>query len=283
MDREHGLQFRAERMTTAHPATPEGIERYLASGAVRSVGPAIAKKIVALYAEKTLEVIEEHPEKLLDVHGIGQGRLAKIKASWQEQKAVRQIMLFLHSYGIGSARAVRIYKTYGEAAVETIRSDPYRLADDVRGIGFKTADELARKLGLDPHSPQRARAAVTFALQDLTGEGHAGYPEEGVVERTAGLVEVRREVIEAAVEERLAAGAIVREEHEDQRWLFLAGLHGAEVGLTESVRRLSAGEDHPLPPIDVEAAIGWVESRIGLELAPSSGRPSARPVARSSW
>jgi len=167
VDREHGQQFKADELKTTHPASAEGIERYLASGAIRSIGPKLATKIVGIYKERTLEIFDQYPTMLTHIKGIGPERLKKIRQSWQEQKEVRKIMLFLTEHGIGSGRAVRIYRTYGQESIAKIKENPYRLADDIRGIGFKTADELAAKMGIDRNSPFRARAAVQYTLQEL--------------------------------------------------------------------------------------------------------------------
>src|SRR5262245_46811793 len=157
-DPQHGEQFKADEMRCAPPSTAEGIEKYLASGLVKGIGPVYARKIVQVFGERTLQVIDESPSYLKEVKGIGPRRTQEIRESWREQKAVRDIMVFLQSHGLGTARAVRIYRTYGDRAVEMVQSNPYRLATDIWGIGFKTADELARRLGMSPHSPLRARA-----------------------------------------------------------------------------------------------------------------------------
>ena len=190
VDREHGQQFKADELKTTHPASAEGIEKYLASGAIRSIGPKLAAKIVGIYKERTLEIFETAPDFLLHIKGIGQERVKRIRQSWQEQKEVRKIMLFLAEHGISSGRAVRIYRTYGQESIAKIKENPYQLADDIRGIGFKTADELAAKLGIDRNSPYRARAAVQYTLQELPARATVGYPEPGVVEHTTKLVEI---------------------------------------------------------------------------------------------
>ncbi len=269
IDRDHGRQFRAESIATTHPATAEGIERYLASGAVRSVGPKLAARIVALYKERTLDIIENYPEMLLHLRGIGAEKLKKIRESWREQKHVREIMLFLHQYGIGSARANRIYRIYGERAIEIVKANPYQLADDIRGIGFQSADELAKSLGLDPNSPHRARAAVRYVLQEATyKQGHCGYPEDHVLAQAELLVSIDRAILEAAVAAEIAEESLIREPHEEEAWLFLSKLYRAEVQLAESVGELLNRPGHPLPEIDVEAAIAWVQQKLDIELAP---------------
>ena len=269
IDREHGQQFEADSLKTTHPASPEGIEKYLASGAVGSIGPKIAARIVAAFGERTLRIFDEFPEYLLHVKGIGKARLQRIRQSWQEQKEVRKIMLFLTEHGITSGRAVRIYRTYGQEAIAKIKENPYRLADDIRGIGFKTADALAAKLGIDPSSPFRALAAVQFALQELSGEGHCGYPEPGVAEHAVKLVGIGPEIIADAIQAALDAGTVVRESIEEEPWPYLTGLHRSEVGLAHSIRRIAGSLPHPMPAIDTEKAIPWVERRLGISLAPA--------------
>ncbi len=268
VDREHGPQFKADQLQASHPSSAEGIERYLGSGAVRGIGPHLASKIVGIYKERALEILDRSPDALLHIRGIGQRRLARIRESWQHQKEIRQIMLFLHELGIGSgSRAVRIHKTYGRDAIAQIRANPYRLADDVRGIGFKTADQLAGRLGIAPQSPARARAAVRYALQQLSREGHCGFPEQGVLEKTEQLVGIERALIQDAVAAELAAGTLVREPVEDGDWLFLAELHRAETGLARHVHRLARQAAHPLGTIDLPRALAWVQQRLDIQLA----------------
>src|SRR5262249_40396730 len=149
-----------------------------------------AQKIVDVFGDRTLQVIDESPEFLSEVRGIGPKRIQLIRDSWKQQKAVRNILVFLQSHGIGTARAVRIYKTYGDQAISLVRENPYRLATDIWGVGFQTADELAAKLGVDRRSPLRARAAIRYVLQESSGEGHCGFPEAGVITQTAELTEI---------------------------------------------------------------------------------------------
>jgi exodeoxyribonuclease V alpha subunit len=267
VDREHGRQFKADELKTTHPASAEGIEKYLASGAIRSVGPKIAAKIVGIYKERTLEIFETAPDFLLHIKGIGQERVKRIKRSWQEQKEVRKIMLFLAEHGISSGRAVRIYRTYGQESIAKIKENPYQLADDIRGIGFKIADELAAKLGIDRNSPYRARAAVRYTLAELASQGHVGYPEPGVVEHTTKLVPIDQLIVEEAVKAVVAEKAVVRVNIEGESWLYLTALHRAEVGLAQSVHRIGSASPHPMPKIDVEKAIGGVEGKLGIQLA----------------
>ena len=283
VDREHGQQFKADCVKTAHPSSPEGIERYLSSGAIRSIGPKLAAKIVSIYQGRTLEILDRSPDFLLHIRGIGQARLKRIRHSWEEQREVRKIMLFFTEHGISSARAVRIYRTYGHEAIAKIKANPYQIADDIRGIGFKTADELAAKLGIDRNSPHRARAAVQYALQQLAAAGHCGYPETGVVEHTSKLVEIDRQIVEEAVAAAVGDGSVVREPADGDPWLFLQPLHRAEVGLARSVHSIAGEPGHPLPQIDMDKAIGWVEAKLGIELAAGQPRRCGKRAGTSSW
>ena len=267
IDRQHGQQFKADEMKTTHPASAEGIEKYLASGAIRSVGPKLAAKIVSVYKERTLEIFEQTPDFLLHIKGIGVERVKRIRESWHEQREVRKIMLFLTEHGITAGRAVRIYRTYGHEAIAKIKETPYQLADDIRGIGFKTADELAATLGIDRNSPYRARAAIRYTLQDLASQGHCGYPELGVVEHAIKLVEIDQKIIEAAVRSVVQDGSVIRETVECEPWLYLVALYRAEVGLAQSVHRIATATPHPLPQIEIEIALGWVEKKLGIQLA----------------
>ncbi len=266
-DRQHGEQFKAAALRCIPPATAEGIEKYLGSGLVKGVGPHYARKIVQVFGDRTLQVIDESPSFLKEVKGIGPKRIARIRASWQEQKAVRSIMVFLQSYGVGTGRAVRIFKTYGDAAVEIVRANPYRLATDIWGIGFKTADELAGRLGIDRQSPQRARAALRYTLQEISHEGHVGYPEVGVIERAAALTEISRDILAEAVEAEQQAGELVREPGEEPT-LYLKPLFLAELGVARSLTRLAGGA-HPLAVRDLSLLLAGVEARMGIQFAPS--------------
>jgi exodeoxyribonuclease V alpha subunit len=265
-DRDHGEQFKAERLHCTPPHTAAGIEKYLGSGLVKGIGPHFAKKIVAAFGERTLQVIDESPTFLKEIKGIGPRRIQRIRESWQEQKAVRDIMVFLQSHGVGTARAVRIYKTYGDQAVELVRGNPYRLATDVWGFGFKTADELAGRLGIDPTSPFRARAALKYVLGELSHEGHVGFPEAAAVAQTQELTGIPAEVVNDAVEAERQAGEVVREPGGEEPWLYLKPLFLAELGVARAIDKLKTG-GHPLPATDADAAIAWVEKRMGLELA----------------
>src|ERR1022692_86476 len=179
-DPDFGQQFKADTMRILPPSTVEGIEKYLGSGLVKGIGPVYARKIVEVFGARTLEVIDESPTFLKEIKGLGKRRIQQIRESWRQQKAVRDIMVFLQSNGLGTAHAFRIYKTYGDRALDVVKADPYRLADDIWGIGFQTADELALKLGFERQAQPRAQAALRYILKEASGDGHCGYPEEAV-------------------------------------------------------------------------------------------------------
>ncbi|HYV39221.1 MAG TPA: ATP-dependent RecD-like DNA helicase [Gemmataceae bacterium] len=274
-NRDHGQQFQAEKISTKPPDTVAGIEKYLASGLIKGIGKRQAKKIITAFGARTLKIIDESPAFLKEIKGMSAERIARVRASWQEQKAVREIMMFLQGYGIGTARAHRIYKTYGDKAIEKVRENPYRLATDIWGVGFQTADEIAQRIGIDRASPLRARAALNYTLKTLSDEGHCGFPEEAVIERTAGLVNIDRDIIVKAVDHQCQNGDVIRERWSksddpryDSPWLYLRALHHAETGVAAAVKMLSQGE-HPLPTLDMDDMLAWTEKRIGLELAPS--------------
>ena len=208
-DRTHGQQFKARFMRTSEPSSVEGIEKYLGSGMIRGIGPVYARKLVRAFGEKVFDVIEAEPERLREVTGIGKVRAKRITDAWAEQKVVREIMVFLHSHGVGTARAVRIFRTYGADAVEVMTENPYRLARDIRGIGFVTADAIAMKLGIAKTAMVRVRAGIGYALTEAMDEGHCGLPEEELGPLAAKLLEVPGELIRAALGLELAEGTVV--------------------------------------------------------------------------
>ena len=163
-DRTHGLQFKTQALRVVPPSTLEGIEKYLGSGMVKGIGPHFAKKLVQAFKEEVFDVIEQTPERLTELDGIGPKRKQRVIEAWSAQKIIREIMVFLHSHGVGTARAVRIYKTYGNEAIVRVQENPYRLALDIHGIGFKTADALAQRLGIPRDAVIRAQAGVRHVL-----------------------------------------------------------------------------------------------------------------------
>src|SRR3974377_1011038 len=267
-DRHHGQQFKARFLRTSAPTSADGIERYLSSGMIRGVGPVYAKKLVRAFGEKGFDIIETTPARLRGVDGIGPVRAVSILAAWVEQKAVREIMVFLHSHGVGTARAVRIFKTYGADAIQVMTENPYRLARDIRGIGFKTADAIAMKLGIEKTAMIRVRAGISYALTDAMDEGHCGLPTDELVPLAEKLLEVPQPLIRTALDLELAEGTVIADLVGEKPCVFLAGLHRAERTIAERLTRLASGSP-PWPSIDPYKALPWVEKRIGLALAES--------------
>ena len=267
-DRTHGQQFKSRFMRTSAPTTTEGIEKYLGSGMIRGIGPVYAKKMVKAFGEKVFDVIEAEPDRLREVTGIGPMRAKRITGAWAEQKIVREIMVFLHSHGVGTARAVRIFKTYGADAVQVMTENPYRLARDIRGIGFKTADAIAMKLGIDKTAMIRVRAGISYALTEAMDEGHCGLPTDELVPLAVALLEVPGELVQTALDLELAERTVIADTVAETACIFLAGLYRAEQVIAERLLRLANGT-LPWPYIDPEKALPWIEQKTGLSLAES--------------
>ncbi|HUA76305.1 MAG TPA: ATP-dependent RecD-like DNA helicase [Acetobacteraceae bacterium] len=267
-DRRHGLQFRASYLKSVPPTSAEGIARYLGSGMIRGIGPIYARRLVQSFGAGVLDIIDREPARLAEVPGIGPKRQLRIREGWAEQKIVREIMLFLHANGVSTARSVRIYKTYGADAVRVISENPYRLARDIRGIGFTSADTIAAKVGIAPDAPIRIRAGIGYALAEAMDEGHCGLPREELLDLTARLISVPREAVETALAAELAEGAVIADTLAGAPAIFLAGLYRAEQEIAARLAQIAAG---PLawPAIEPARAIPWVERKTGLTLAPS--------------
>ena len=266
-DRTHGQQFRARFIRTAAPSSVEGIEKYLGSGMIRGIGPVYARKLVLAFGNKVFDVIEAEPERLREVAGIGRVRAKRITDAWAEQKVVREIMVFLHGHGVGTARAVRIFRIYGADAVEVMTENPYQLARDIRGIGFVTADAIAMKLGIEKTAMVRVRAGIVHALAEAMDEGHCGLPEEELGPLAARLLEVPADLIRTALDLELADGMVVADTVEDTPCIFLGGLHRAERAIAGRILDIVAGEPS-WPRIDPDKALPWVGRKTGLALAP---------------
>src|SRR6202163_2292935 len=267
-DRTHSVQFRASCLKATPPTTVEAIEKYLGSGMIRGIGPVYAKKLVRAFGEAVFDVIQQEPSRLREVTGIGPKRAERIIAGWAEQKVIREIMLFLHSNGVGTSRAVRIYKTYGAGAVQLISENPYRLARDIRGIGFLTADQIAAKLGIEKAALIRIRAGISFALAEAMDDGHCGLPADELIPLAQKLLEVPPDLVETALALELHDGTVIADSLEERRCIFLAALYRAEREIAEKLKALASGTP-PWPSIDADKAIPWVETRTRLVLAHS--------------
>ena len=263
-------------MKTVPPTTSEGIERYLGSGLVKGIGPILAKKLVGRFGAEVLAVIENRAAELQTVDGIGPKRRERIAHAWQEARQVREIMLFLHSHGVSTSRAVRIFKTYGEQAIEKVRSNPYVLAKDIYGIGFATADQIAQKVGIPKDSLNRARAGIDHVLLEATSDGHCALPLAKLKLAAAKLLEVPEGTVEQALSQMLTSGSLLLEEIDGEPLIFLPHLRRAEEGIAARIKSL-AGTATAYPPIDLEKAVAWCERRTGKTLAPSQ-REALRTV-----
>ena len=262
-DRDHGLQLKANTLHCSAPTSQEGIEKYLGSGLIKGIGPVYAKKLVAKFKEGVLKIIDQSSARLEEVPGIGKGRRLKIRAAWVEQKAVREIMLFLHAHGVSTSRAVRIYKTYGEEAMETVRANPYTLAKDIPGIGFKTADGVAQKLGIPPDSILRARAGLIHTLAEAMGSGHCGLPKNILLSKTVELLGVDEVLLTEALERLLVDEDLVF----DESLIYLPALRAAEQEIANRLRNLRS-KPSSYPVIAMDKALPWVEQKTGKVLAP---------------
>ncbi|MFH0244257.1 ATP-dependent RecD-like DNA helicase [Streptomyces sp. HK10] len=276
---QYGRQFTVENYTTVLPATVQGIRRYLGSGLIKGIGPKIAERIVDHFGLETLDVIENEPERLIEVPGLGPKRTKLIGAAWEEQKAIKEVMVFLQGVGVSTSIAVRIYKKYGDASISVVRNQPYRLAADVWGIGFLTADRIAQAVGIPHDSPDRVKAGLQYALSQSADQGHCYLPEERLIADTVKLLQVDTGLVidclgELAGEEE----GVVREqvpdpEHPGERVsaVYLVPFHRAELSLSAQLMRLLRTEEDRIPAfrdVDWEAALSWLAGRTGAELAP---------------
>ena len=210
--REFGRQLTVQSYSTSKPATAFAIEKYLGSGLIKGVGPVMAKRMVDLFGLDTLDLIEREPRKLLRVEGIGEKRVAMIQKAWDEQREIRNVMLFLQEKGVSATFAVKIYKTYGDKSIATVEANPYRLAQDIRGIGFKTADKIAQQLGVELDSVQRLEAGLLHTLSEATEFGHLYLPEPKLLISAAEILQVDTEKIAPVLEEMAAAQTILAED-----------------------------------------------------------------------
>ncbi len=262
--KQFGRQFVVEKFESLLPRTVVGIKKYLGSGLVKGIGVAFAERIVEKFGENTFDVIDNFSARLREVEGIGPERARRIKEAWAEQKSVRDIMVFLQGHGIGSAHAAKIFKQYGETAIVTVRENPYRLAKDITGIGFKTADGIASKLGIARDSIHRLKAGVIYTLESAMDDGHCCLPRETLAQTAAELLGVELKPVESAVELLAIAGEVVVEEE----WVYLTGLCRAERAVATKLRELLAAKVE-LPAMDIEKALAWVQDKTRVQLATS--------------
>jgi exodeoxyribonuclease V alpha subunit len=263
--RKHGYQFQAEQITCMAPVTANGIEAYLSSGMISGIGEVTAGRLVKAFGDDTLRVIDKESKRLLEVQGIGRKTRDKIKESWDSQRAIRDIMLFLRGHGVGAAHAMRIYRQYGTEAVALVMENPYRLCRDIWGIGFKSADTIAMNIGVPSDSDIRARAGVLHVLQTMADDGHCYCPYDELLESSRGLLGIpSRETLADAVEYEIREHALFRENDH----VYLLALYKAEVDIARKMKELL--ETSPgFRPIDAEKAANWAAKRMKIEFAPS--------------
>ena len=267
-DREHGRQFRAVFVRISPPNTLSGIERYLGSGMVKGIGPIYAGRLVQAFGTGVFDIIDHAPQRLREVEGIGEKRAKTIVSGWADQKVIREIMVFLHAHGVSTSRAVRIFKTYGPSAVSVVSENPYRLAQDIRGIGFLSADTIARKIGIALDSSLRAQAGVSYALTEASAQGHCGLPRAELIALAVKLLDIPADVIEQAIAAEIESEVVLPDTIEGEPCVFLAPLHQAERSLAAQVARLAEGTP-PWGALDADKAIAWVGQKLNIELAPS--------------
>ena len=270
----YGEQFKVEHYKSLVPASVYGIEKYLGSGFIKGIGPIMAGRIVKKFGEETLEVIENEIEKLAEVDGIGKKRIEMVKKAWEDQKEIREVMIFLQTHGVGSGYATKIFKQYGSRSIQVVKENPYRLATDIFGIGFISADRIAEKLGFARDSELRAEAGILYVLQQLADEGHVYYPYEPFVKKCQEILGVDREVIVKALGAIAAAKMIVIEDlkediedfREKDKAVYLAKFHLSETSIVTRMKTLIKSPKS-IRKIDSDKAIDWVQKQLAITLA----------------
>lgn len=266
-NRDFGPQFKANELKLKRPDSLGGMERYLGSGLIEGIGEKYAKRIVEKFGPKIFDIIENESKRLEEVEGVGKKRRLEIRESWMKQKAIHSIMLFLHQHGISTSRALRIYKTYGDQAQAVLKENPYRLAQDIRGIGFKTADDIAYRLGVANDAPERLKAGLLHVLETAAQNGHCCFPEAKIAEKAIELLGASNELLQAQIKQLIESDQIERH----GEFLYLPHLRAAEQSIATSVKVLAASPA-AYPSIDEDAALAWVMKKAGKELAESQQR-----------
>lgn len=262
-----GEQFRVVHYKSKVPASVNGIRKYLGSGLIRGIGPKIAERIVGYFGKATLDVIETDTEKLTQIDGIGPRRVSMIRQAWEEQKEIRDVMLFLQSHGVHSGYAVKIFRHYGKDSIAIVQENPYRLATDIWGIGFITADKIAEKLGFARESEFRAQAGILYVLHGLSDDGHVCYPKDGLIEKCRELLEIPSSLVDTALKTIAEERRVVIETSDDKTsYVFLEKFHVCESLIAVRIHRLLQIPKQ-IRNIQADAAIKWAQQQIGIELA----------------
>ncbi|MBO3749711.1 ATP-dependent RecD-like DNA helicase [Streptosporangiaceae bacterium NEAU-GS5] len=273
----YGRQFEVWSYATVLPATVQGIQRYLGSGLIKGIGPKMAERIVDHFGVDTLRVIEEEPGRLVEVPGLGPKRTKMIGAAWEEQKIIKEVMVFLQGVGVSTSIAVRIFKQYGDDSIDVVKNQPYRLADDVWGIGFKTADTIAQAVGIPHDSPERVKAGLRYTLSQAADDGHCFLPAPNLIGDAVKILGVAAELTAACLDELAAEEGVIRENVPAQSGdailpaVYLVPFHRAELSLAGTLLgllRTSGDRLAAFRDVDWEAAFGWLRGRTGADLAP---------------
>ncbi len=274
---QYGKQFQVEDYTTVLPATVQGIRRYLGSGLIKGIGPKLAERIVEHFGIAALDVIEQQPERLIEVPKLGPKRTKAIAAAWEEQKSIKEVMVFLQGVGVSTSLAVRIYKQYADRSIDVVRKEPYRLATDVWGIGFRTADTIAKAVGIPHDSPQRIKAGLVFTLSESTGDGNCFLPEHQLIAEAIKILQVDTGAVIECLAELVVEEGVVREEipgddpDEPVAAVYLVPFHRAEISLANQLLRLLRTPTDRMPAfVDVDwgRALSWLHARTRTQLAP---------------
>jgi len=269
----YGEQFKITHCETTVPASVHGIRKYLGSGLIKGIGPVMAKRIVNEFGAHTLDIIEKDIDKLVQVQGIGKKRIEMIRKAWDDQKEIRHVMLFLQGQDVSSGYAAKIFKQYGTRSVQVVRENPYRLATDIFGIGFVTADRIAEKLGFDKHSPLRAEAGLLYVLNQLADEGHVYFPYESLVKKCSEALGVVPECLHKALDALADERRVVIEDINNPppgsaktRGVYLARFHVSETGIAKKLKSLLAAPKS-IREIDAAKAVSWIQQRLSISLA----------------
>lgn len=261
---DHGRQFEVSEYVVDLPSDLVGIQKYLESGLIKGIGPAYAKKIVSRFGSETLQVIEETPERLSEIQGLGEKKIESIRECWKQQRAIREVMIFLRTVGVSPAYAQKIYAEYRERSIDRVKENPYQLAKEIHGIGFKIADQIAQKLGFPLHSPKRISAGVEFALWELSTEGHTCYPLAELVPVARQLLEVEAPLIEAELARLVEEKRLVVQ----GEMVWLAPMHAYEQAIAKDIHRLVQGAT-ATRSIQTQKAAEWAEAQMKIEFAPA--------------
>lgn len=269
-DKRFGKQFEVKEYQLHVPATVNAIERYLASGLIKGLGRVFAKRIVKKFGKETLEVLDKNPEKLLDIPGLGKNKLQQVTESWRAQRQVREVMIFLQKYGVSPTYAQKIYKTYRDDSIRKVKSNPYRLANDIFGIGFKKADEVARNMGLTLEAPQRIEAGIVYALEQLAQQGHVCYPVDQFLQAAARLLAIDPDLINQLLGELLRRKHIVVEplelDGQMKAFIWKTNLYRQEQGIVEELQRLGL-HGKEIAVRYPEKAMNWAAEKLSIQLA----------------